>query len=759
MSAEVIDLVEDDEVEIIAVETPRKRSKDEPMAISLIDEIQINNNFFLTEEELPRKHSEITLLRKIYNVLKDVVTHSKFSVTYEWNFQELTDLAKSFKLVFTSRFHAQRRYILQLIFSPQFPEQAPEFRCLTLLPPNEFCVMNNHPCMQRHLWSPSTSFSELIHLCLFHLESMNFNYSTLTLPLFGGGYGQRNTLEEAIAELFGKYRTLIKSKSIESMSNKLMPDNLCVCIGVTSAQKTTTFGNKSTGKGTGYSVGSSNYYSNANATVAPNVTDTSRIKFLVSCIHEMIVNAWNKKKSLPQTRETWNQQQLQLLWLLHSPLLELLFCLLNECSSEEIYRHQEFIGQLSNLTLRLEWILESVLQYENNNNSVLIRQSEMQPLFQQIYQKIFQAKEQDLFEKKRQWLSDLEKLSTCYQQMFIQSTTSMITNTSLSSSSSSSSTSIAVNNIPSTATGKVAATATTPAASTPPSRLHYVSGIESKHLFMKSGVQVEACSKAWHRELKFLNENLSDEVTVFVSEDHPNYLFALMSILNDDCPYYGGTFVFHIMVPQQYPKIPPKVLLGTTGEGSVRFNPNLYNCGKVCLSLLGTWSGEPWCPKTSNMTQVLKSILYLIFTDEPYYNEPGYHRPASGIDQNSLNYNLAVMQNTTRYAILYHLQKPEDFYGPVEIQHYIRNYYEENWHYLPSTSTGSSASSSTVIVLDGNTTTPPITMSMKDKLKKLYKAFPAMSSAASTTLNTTLDQIDLQLQTKKRSISIAGVTK
>jgi hypothetical protein len=25
----------------------------------------------------------------------------------------------------------------------------------------------------------------------------------------------------------------------------------------------------------------------------------------------------------------------------------------------------------------------------------------------------------------------------------------------------------------------------------------------------------------------------------------------------------------------------------TTGHGTVRFNPNLYNCGKVCLSLLG----------------------------------------------------------------------------------------------------------------------------------------------------------------------------
>ena len=43
------------------------------------------------------------------------------------------------------------------------------------------------------------------------------------------------------------------------------------------------------------------------------------------------------------------------------------------------------------------------------------------------------------------------------------------------------------------------------------------------------------------------------------------------------------------------------------GGGSVRFNPNLYNCGKVCLSLLGTWSGakgETWDPNSSSTLQV-----------------------------------------------------------------------------------------------------------------------------------------------------------
>ena len=40
----------------------------------------------------------------------------------------------------------------------------------------------------------------------------------------------------------------------------------------------------------------------------------------------------------------------------------------------------------------------------------------------------------------------------------------------------------------------------------------------------------------------------------------------------------------------------------------MRFNPNLYNDGKVCLSLLGTWegaAGEKWNAQTSTLLQVL----------------------------------------------------------------------------------------------------------------------------------------------------------
>jgi hypothetical protein len=53
--------------------------------------------------------------------------------------------------------------------------------------------------------------------------------------------------------------------------------------------------------------------------------------------------------------------------------------------------------------------------------------------------------------------------------------------------------------------------------------------------------------------------------------------------------------------------LPPQVSFKTTGGGSIRFNPNLYAEGKVCLSLLGTWSGgkgEGWNASASTALQV-----------------------------------------------------------------------------------------------------------------------------------------------------------
>ena len=74
-------------------------------------------------------------------------------------------------------------------------------------------------------------------------------------------------------------------------------------------------------------------------------------------------------------------------------------------------------------------------------------------------------------------------------------------------------------------------------------------------------------------------------------------------------PYENGCFEFDVFFPADYPNSPPKVNLRTTGNQTVRFNPNLYNDGKICLSILNTWQGRPeetWNGQTSSLIQASK---------------------------------------------------------------------------------------------------------------------------------------------------------
>ncbi len=109
-------------------------------------------------------------------------------------------------------------------------------------------------------------------------------------------------------------------------------------------------------------------------------------------------------------------------------------------------------------------------------------------------------------------------------------------------------------------------------------------------------------------------------------EETPQYLRALLTApLPGPSPYAGGVFAFDIFIPDDYPMVSPRVKIVTTGQGTVRFGPNLYADGKVCLSLLGTWEGPKWDPKQSSLYQVLVSIQSLILgVEHPYYLEPSY---------------------------------------------------------------------------------------------------------------------------------------
>lgn len=150
-------------------------------------------------------------------------------------------------------------------------------------------------------------------------------------------------------------------------------------------------------------------------------------------------------------------------------------------------------------------------------------------------------------------------------------------------------------------------------------------------------------------------------------------------------PYQNGAFEFDFYCPETYPNSPPMVQFKQTGSGTESMNPNLYPDGKVCLSLLGTWQGEPWRPGKSTLLQVLLSLQGMVFCDEPYYNEPGWSSYKNDSQSNSYNRNL--YRATTQVAILQWLDameerqkgknkataKGDDLWDEVLLRHFSKN--------------------------------------------------------------------------------------
>lgn len=161
----------------------------------------------------------------------------------------------------------------------------------------------------------------------------------------------------------------------------------------------------------------------------------------------------------------------------------------------------------------------------------------------------------------------------------------------------------------------------------------------------------------------------SSGIFVRVDEDRPDILKALI-MAPESTPYETGCFEFDIFLPLSYPDEPPKVLIVTGPNHSIRFNPNLYNNGKVCLSLLGTWQGPGWIPETSTLLQVLVSIQSLILVPDPYFNEPGYDASSAHQQNNSKLYDAQIRAATLKVAILGQMKKPSAMFSDVINDHF-----------------------------------------------------------------------------------------
>ncbi|KAE8699127.1 Detected protein of unknown function [Hibiscus syriacus] len=139
-------------------------------------------------------------------------------------------------------------------------------------------------------------------------------------------------------------------------------------------------------------------------------------------------------------------------------------------------------------------------------------------------------------------------------------------------------------------------------------------------------------------------------------------------------PYHDGLFFFDIYLPPEYPYEPPSVYYQS---GGLRLNPNLYESGKVCLSLLNTWTSsdtEVWNPGSSTILQILLSLQALVLNEKPYSNEAGYNKQLgrAGGETNSVSYNENVFLVTCQ-SMLYILRKPPKHFEALVKEHFSKN--------------------------------------------------------------------------------------
>lgn len=124
------------------------------------------------------------------------------------------------------------------------------------------------------------------------------------------------------------------------------------------------------------------------------------------------------------------------------------------------------------------------------------------------------------------------------------------------------------------------------------------------------------------KDIQIVREALMEEQGIWYHMEESNMTKGFAMIQGPpDTPYEGCLLLFSVQFPSDYPFSPPKVLF-LTSDGKTRFHPNLYVEGKVCLSILGTFSGPSWSG-TQSLTSVLLSILGLL-DNNPLAHEPAY---------------------------------------------------------------------------------------------------------------------------------------
>ncbi len=196
-------------------------------------------------------------------------------------------------------------------------------------------------------------------------------------------------------------------------------------------------------------------------------------------------------------------------------------------------------------------------------------------------------------------------------------------------------------------------------------------------------MSTNAIKRIMQKDIKSIQKQQLNDMGIYIEFNEENMLEAVAMIIGpEDSVFKNGILFFNILFPSNYPYSPPNVTY--VSRGSIRIHPNLYTgsakdnyLGKVCLSILGAWSGPQWTT-IMDISSVLISILSIL-DQNPLDHEPGFSGKTSEVHS---NYKACVVYENYRTLIIKNIfDIPENYKCFQEI---IFNHYKDNRDHIIS---------------------------------------------------------------------------
>ena len=170
-----------------------------------------------------------------------------------------------------------------------------------------------------------------------------------------------------------------------------------------------------------------------------------------------------------------------------------------------------------------------------------------------------------------------------------------------------------------------------------------------------------------NKDLRSINENNLNEKGIYIEFNEENMLQATAMVIGPkDTIYENGILFFDIEFTSQYPFEPPIIKYHSTNN--IRIHPNIYVNGKICLSILNTWTGPKWS-SIYDISSIFITIQSLL-DNNPLENEPGFSGKKT---DNHIKYKECVSYENFRTLIIKNIfDIPPQFmcFRDIIVQHY-----------------------------------------------------------------------------------------